>query len=213
VDIDIIVASWSPETHLKYPHCDASFSNSGWSATVTNLWKTPYFWASQPFYFFNMAVSVVESPTAPYYRCNCRIPGKTRILSYMSRRAERRHFLALPMYMVGYDAQGTYFREAVCTLDLCAQGARISNVHQNLKVGAELILEYKKHRIRFRVVWLGRPGTPSQGQAGLQAMGSMREIGDLKDLFTGDYIDTWRGPKAEKATGVEAQKPALPVAG
>ena len=131
--------------------------------------------------------------------------AETRILPGMSRRAERRHFVALPMYMFGCDALGTYFREAVCTLDLCARGARISNVRQNLKVGQELTLEYKKHRVRFRVAWLGEPGTPGQGQAGLQAIGSMKEIVDLKELFTGDYIDTWR-PGDQDGPSREVQK-------
>ena len=59
--------------------------------------------------------------------------------------------------------------------------------------------------MRFRVAWLGEPGTPSQGQAGLQAIGSMKEIVDLKELFTGDYIDTWR-PGDQDGPSREVQK-------
>lgn len=109
----------------------------------------------------------------------------------MSRRKDRRYVLALPGHISGYDAEGTAFREAVCTLDLCAQGARLSKVRHTLKTGQELMLEYKNHRVRVRVVWLGELRTPTEGQVGLKAEDSIKKIADFTEIFTDNYIDTW----------------------
>lgn len=109
----------------------------------------------------------------------------------MSRRKNKRHFIALPMFALGNDADGSSFRDPVCTLDVSAEGARISNVQRKLKVGEELTLEYKKYKVRFRIAWIGAAGTAAQGQVGLQALDPVKRIADLDELLAGNYVDTW----------------------
>lgn len=119
-------------------------------------------------------------------------PGRKHgILRHMSRRKDQRHFIALAVSALGKNAEGNSFREPVCTLNLSAHGARISSVHNNLKVGQEVILEYKKSKARYRVVWVGEAGTSRTGQAGLQAIDGENRIPELSEVFQGNYVDTW----------------------
>ena len=101
------------------------------------------------------------------------------------------------MYLFGHDAYGKSFREIVCTLDLCKQGARISQVRRNLSVSQEVAVQYSKYKVRFRVAWLGE--YPREGQVGLRAIDSLEKISDLSEIFTADYIDTWN-PALEQPT-------------
>src|SRR5438309_2593100 len=68
--------------------------------------------------------------------------------SGMSRRREKRNFLALPVRALGTDSNGNDLRHVVCTLDLSAQGARIIGLPE-VSVGQEITLEHKKNRVRF----------------------------------------------------------------
>lgn len=95
------------------------------------------------------------------------------------------------MFALGNDADGSSFRDPVCTLDVSAEGARISNVQRKLKVGEELTLEYKKYKVRFRIAWIGGADTAAQGQVGLQALDPVKRIADLDELLAGNYVDTW----------------------
>jgi len=131
----------------------------------------------------------------------------------MSRRKDQRHFLALPAFAFGNDAEGHSFREPVCTLDVSAQGIRISHIHQKLTIGQEITLEYKKYKIRFRVAWLGKAGTPSKGQIGLHAIDPMKRIPELEGLFGhGPYVDTWKpdGKAARNANPPASTPPVVP---
>jgi hypothetical protein len=111
------------------------------------------------------------------------------------------------MFALGTDGGGNSFRDPVCTLDVCAGGARITNVQRRLKIGDELTLEYKKYKVRFRIAWIGAAGSSAQGQVGLQAIDSVKRIADLDELLSGSYVDTWT-PKV----GAKIDKAAAPAA-
>src|SRR5690242_3481691 len=82
----------------------------------------------------------------------------------MSRRREKRSFLAVPVRVSGSDARGRSFRHGVCTLDLSAKGARITSLQSlTMNVGQELTLEHQRDRVRFEIVWIGAPGTAREG--------------------------------------------------
>ena len=117
----------------------------------------------------------------------------------MSRRKSQRHFIALPVFIFGNDADGKWFRDPVCTLDVSAQGARISNFHRKVNIGQELALDYKKHKVRFRVAWVGQDGGTRSGQIGLQAVDALNRIADLESLFGGTYVDTFKLALADAA--------------
>ncbi|HWC19957.1 MAG TPA: hypothetical protein VG498_23285 [Terriglobales bacterium] len=109
----------------------------------------------------------------------------------MSRRKNKRHFIALAMFAMGNDVQGNSFRDPVCTLDVSAAGVRIGKFHRKLEVGDELTLQYKSYKIRCRVAWIGASATPAEGQVGLRAVDSVRRICELDELLSAPYVDTW----------------------
>lgn len=108
----------------------------------------------------------------------------------MSRRREKRNFLALPVRALGRDASGNDLRHVVCTLDLSVQGARIIGLSE-VQVGQEIILEHKKNRVRFQAVWIGERGTSRQGQVGLHSLDPDKRLADIDEFIVGDYVDNW----------------------
>ena len=108
----------------------------------------------------------------------------------MSRRREKRNFLALPVRALGIDAGGNDVRHVVCTLDLSAKGARIIGLPE-VQVGQEIILEHKKNRVRFQAVWVGEPGTARQGQVGLHSLDPGKKLADIDEFIGGEYVDNW----------------------
>jgi hypothetical protein len=115
----------------------------------------------------------------------------------MSRRQEKRNFLALPVRVSGTDSSGRTFRHVVCTLDVSALGARITGLQPlDVKAGQELTLEHQKDKVRFQVMWIGQPNTARQGQVGLRTLEPEKKLSALQDqIAAGDYVDTWQAPK------------------
>jgi hypothetical protein len=112
----------------------------------------------------------------------------------MSRRTEKRSFLAVPVRVSGTDAHGRGFRHVVCTLDLSPKGARITSLQAlTMNVGQELMLEHQRDRVRFEVVWIGEAGTLRQGQIGLRTLEPEKKFAALEaKIDNGAYIDTWQ---------------------
>ena len=77
----------------------------------------------------------------------------------MSRRKEKRNFLALPVRASRADSAGNGSRMVACTLDLSANGARVIGL-SGISQGEEVILEHKKNRVRFQAVWVGPEAFP-----------------------------------------------------
>lgn len=117
----------------------------------------------------------------------------------MSRRKSQRCFVALPASIFGNDADGNPFRDPICTLDVSATGMRISNFHRKVNVEQELAIDYKKHKVRFRVAWVGQEGGNRAGQIGLHAIDPLNRIVDLEGLFSGTYVDTFKLSLADAA--------------
>ncbi|HVH86923.1 MAG TPA: PilZ domain-containing protein, partial [Terriglobales bacterium] len=128
----------------------------------------------------------------------------------MSRRTEKRSFLALPVRVSGTDARGKSFRHVVCTLDLSAKGARISSLQAlEMKVGQELTLEHQRDRVRFEVMWVGEPGTIRQDQIGLRSLEPEKKFSAVQDqIDAGNYVDEWRAPKLKVEDDPEERRAA-----
>ena len=141
---------------------------------------------------------VVSSQLSPYYPYNCRHLEQPDKIAPMAKRVDERRFIALPAIASGTDANGHYFREHVCTLDLSANGARISHFKRTLKLGQELTIELRKHKLCFRVIWCGDTATVTEGQIGLQSTESLKKLPDLSDVFNSSYVDTWTGKGTSK---------------
>jgi len=79
--------------------------------------------------------------------------------------------MVLAVRVVGLAADGSNFDELIHTLDIAAKGVRLGGADRlGLKVGQVIEVRRKANKARFRVVWVGEPGTPRTGQAGLQAV-------------------------------------------
>ncbi|HKT23202.1 MAG TPA: PilZ domain-containing protein [Terriglobales bacterium] len=126
----------------------------------------------------------------------------------MSRRREKRTFLAVPVRVSGSDAHGKSFRHVVCTLDLSAKGARITSLQSlTMNVGQELTLEHQKDRVRFEIVWIGEPGSSRQGQIGLRTLEPEKKFAAIENQSdSGAYIDTWQ-PNIDQEKGGRRSAP------
>ena len=120
----------------------------------------------------------------------------------MSRRKEKRNFLALPVRASRADSAGNDSRTVVCTLDLSANGARVIGL-SGISQGEEVILEHKKNRVRFQAVWVAQPGTAREYQVGLRSLEPEKRLANIDEFLIGEYVDQWcpQGTEAEKPQG------------
>src|SRR3954466_6722914 len=84
-----------------------------------------------------------------------------------SSRVEPRVRCVLPVKVAGTDSAGNRFERLTCTLDISDRGVRITGVPDTLSQGMEVDVIYKSRRAAFRVAWVGRAGTRTEGQIGL----------------------------------------------
>lgn len=64
------------------------------------------------------------------------------------------------------------------TLDVSPKGARLGGV-KGLKPGQLIVVRRNTKEARFRVVWIGRPRTPEEGQIGLECIDVDKAIWDV----------------------------------
>src|SRR5512146_2587191 len=88
----------------------------------------------------------------------------------MGHRREERAPIVLRALVWGADAEGKMFVEPAQTLDISATGARLHGLDRRVQVGTILGVEHGDNRGRFRVVWIGKPGTSQQGQVGIRCV-------------------------------------------
>ena len=75
----------------------------------------------------------------------------------------------LPVRISGTDVSGASYSELVHTLDVSRSGVRLGSVRRQLQVGSPIVLQYRQHKVEFRVVWTKPLGTGAEQQVGLQA--------------------------------------------
>ena len=68
---------------------------------------------------------------------------------------------------------------SVCTYDISEHGVRITGLQQPLESGEIVILERANNRAKYKVAWMGKPGTPLAGQAGMQLLAEQESIWDV----------------------------------
>ena len=72
----------------------------------------------------------------------------------------------------GMDVTGKPFFQTARTIEITSQGARLAGV-SCLKGPGEIIgVQHGEQKGRFRVAWIGRPGTPEQDQIGIESLDS-----------------------------------------
>ena len=85
----------------------------------------------------------------------------------MGRRREPRKEIQLAVRLFGTDSSGKMFSENALTVNVGQSGAELSGVRPDLNLDEVVGLSYGANRGRFKVRWIGKPGTPKAGHVGL----------------------------------------------
>ncbi len=88
----------------------------------------------------------------------------------MGHRREERVPIALRALVWGVDAEGKLFVTQAQTADISSTGARLQGLDRSLELGSVIGVQHGDNRGRFRVVWIGKPGTRQAGQVGIRCI-------------------------------------------
>lgn len=69
---------------------------------------------------------------------------------------------------------------SACTFDISEHGARIAGLQDMFANGDVLIVERGSKRAKYKVVWVGKAGTPLGGHAGMQLLEGQESIWDVE---------------------------------
>ena len=86
------------------------------------------------------------------------------------KRRQKRVRAALPVRTWFSAEDGKSVLNAACTLDVTPTGARLTGVRAQAETGAVLTVERGRSKARFRIIWVGEPGTPSEGHLGIECL-------------------------------------------
>jgi hypothetical protein len=114
------------------------------------------------------------------------------------------------------DSAGKSFNILAYTLNVSSSGARIGGVKVPLGVGDAVTVQYKQQRALFKVVWIGRPGDPTQEQVGLTLLEQDRQIwAEIDDSRT--FLDDYVGKRSHHPSppppppAAPTQEPPVPI--
>jgi len=116
----------------------------------------------------------------------------------MGKRNTDRLKLVLPVRLWGVDTTGKPFHQMAHTLNVNHSGARLGGVRVLMPVDEIVGVQYKHKKARFKVVWLGRPGTKSEEQIGITRIQGEQEIWPL-ELPTVVIHDEYEAPPPKKS--------------
>jgi hypothetical protein len=97
----------------------------------------------------------------------------------MGQRREPRKEVKLPVRIFGTDANGKTFSENVFTVNVSREGAKLTGLQAQVKANEIIGMVYGQSKGRFCVKWAGQPGTPFEGQIGLQNVAPEKSIWDF----------------------------------
>jgi hypothetical protein len=92
---------------------------------------------------------------------------------------EKRVRIMLPLRLQRESDPPPRKRIAVCTFDVSEHGARITGLQDPLQSGEIVFLERGSSRAKYTVIWMGKPGTPLGGQAGMRLLPDQEPIWDV----------------------------------
>lgn len=97
----------------------------------------------------------------------------------MDRRRKPRVAAALPVRLWGVDAHRLPFIQLVTVKNISGSGAVVQGMGRRVRSGEILEMQYGQEKTQVRVVWVGRTGTPSEGEVGVQQLPSEPCIWDV----------------------------------
>ena len=107
----------------------------------------------------------------------------------MFRRKHNRVRMVLGVRAIGNGAGDAAFDELTHTLDIGMGGARLGGM-ENFPGKAGDVIEIRRRycRGKFKVMWVGEPGSERAGQVGLQAVDAPKDFWGLQVPFEGEII-------------------------
>jgi hypothetical protein len=88
----------------------------------------------------------------------------------MGNRHEQRIAVSLPVRVSGTDREGNPFTQSARVVEVSRGGARLEDIRCLHQPGDFIEIEHNNATARFRVEWIGAPGTSQDGQAGISAL-------------------------------------------
>jgi hypothetical protein len=111
----------------------------------------------------------------------------------MGIRKEMRVSQQLLVRIWGIDAGGELFEQNGFTVDITSTGAQIWGLYRKLNRGSILTVQHGLSQARFSIVWVGLPGTATEGRVGLQLVERGKYI--WGEPLPGMTIDSYEGPR------------------
>ncbi len=120
----------------------------------------------------------------------------------MGQRREPRKDLKVPVRIFGTDLNGKPFSENVATLNISSRGAKLVGLQARIKPGEVIGMAYGSQKSRFAVRWTGTPGSPSEGQIGLENVSPEKPFWDFPLPAPGidEYGRHSKGSERRKST-------------
>ena len=81
-----------------------------------------------------------------------------------------RYAAKLRVKVEGKDSSGNTFKQIAYTHDVSHRGARLTGAPSLIEPRSIVEVHHGWKKSRFRVVWVGGPGTSEDGQAGLESL-------------------------------------------
>lgn len=85
-------------------------------------------------------------------------------------RREKRLPVDVAVRVRGVDVEGQRYTQSAQAMDVSRHGARLDGIGYVAQPGQMIEVKRRWRSARFRVLWVGHPGTPEAGQVGLYAL-------------------------------------------
>jgi hypothetical protein len=115
--------------------------------------------------------------------------ARTSERSTEMKRRQKRVRAALPVRTWFAEEGGKSVLHAACTIDVTPTGARLTGVQAQAETGAVLTVERGRSKARFRIIWVGEPGTPSEGHLGIECLDAGKWTWDVQLPAAGNADD------------------------
>jgi hypothetical protein len=128
----------------------------------------------------------------------------------MGKRRDPRIPVTLEVRIAGIDANGRPLLQAAKTRNISRQGALLEGIQGTFKRDEIISVTWKNNKARFRVAWVGNPGTTSAGQIGVQSVDPSKCLWDaatlpasVADLYAAEVKDRRQHDRVPCRLGAE----------
>ncbi len=126
----------------------------------------------------------------------------------MGARREQRVEMMLPVRLWGMDRHGKLFEQYATTLDITPVGACLTGVTCDLQVGCIVGVQHGNSKSRFKVAWIGEPGSSRDTQIGIITVEPGKYIWGV--ALARQFGDHFRSEASDvPGTPIPPQQPAL----